>query len=75
MSETATRPLPGLGQEVEVDDIAGALSAAEWDFSAQRARQGAHGFVLASGRGVVRLKSRPETLLVSQPFMTLFRNM
>ncbi|TAK39084.1 MAG: response regulator transcription factor [Lysobacteraceae bacterium] len=28
-----------------------------------------------SGRGVVRLKSRPETLLVSQPFMALFRNM
>ena len=55
MSETVTRPLPGLGQDVEVDDIAGALSAAEWDFSAQRARQGAHGFVLASGRGTVRL--------------------
>lgn len=28
-----------------------------------------------SGRGVVRLKSRPETLAVSQPFMALFRNM
>jgi DNA-binding LytR/AlgR family response regulator len=28
-----------------------------------------------SGRGVIRLKSRPETLSVSQPFMTLFRNM
>ena len=28
-----------------------------------------------AGRGIVRLKSRPETLLVSQPFMTLFRNM
>ena len=28
-----------------------------------------------SGRGIVRLKSRPETLLVSQPFMALFRNM
>jgi DNA-binding LytR/AlgR family response regulator len=28
-----------------------------------------------SGRGVIRLKTRPETLSVSQPFMTLFRNM
>lgn len=28
-----------------------------------------------SGRGSVRLKNRPETLAVSQPFMTLFRNM
>ena len=28
-----------------------------------------------AGRGIVRLKSRPETLLVSQPLMTLFRNM
>ena len=28
-----------------------------------------------SGRGTVRLKSRPETLAVSQPFMTLFRHM
>ena len=28
-----------------------------------------------SGRGTVRLKSRPETLAVSQPFMALFRNM
>jgi DNA-binding LytR/AlgR family response regulator len=27
------------------------------------------------GRGVVRLKNRPETLAVSQPFMALFRNM
>jgi DNA-binding LytR/AlgR family response regulator len=27
------------------------------------------------GRGVVRLKTRPETLAVSQPFMALFRNM
>jgi DNA-binding LytR/AlgR family response regulator len=27
------------------------------------------------GRGVVRLKTRPETLAVSQPFMSLFRNM
>jgi DNA-binding LytR/AlgR family response regulator len=27
------------------------------------------------GRGVVRLKTRPETLAVSQPFMLLFRNM
>jgi DNA-binding LytR/AlgR family response regulator len=27
------------------------------------------------GRGVLRLKTRPETLTVSQPFMSLFRNM
>jgi DNA-binding LytR/AlgR family response regulator len=28
-----------------------------------------------SGKGLVRLKTRPETLTVSAPFMTLFRNM
>ncbi len=28
-----------------------------------------------SGRGIVRLKQRPETLLVSLPFMTLFKQM
>jgi DNA-binding LytR/AlgR family response regulator len=28
-----------------------------------------------TGRGLIRLKNRPETLTVSQPFMTLFRNM
>lgn len=28
-----------------------------------------------SGKGMVKLKSRPETLTVSQPFMALFRNM
>lgn len=28
-----------------------------------------------AGRGTLRLKSRPETLAVSQPFMALFRNM
>jgi len=28
-----------------------------------------------SGKGTVKLKSRPETLTVSQPFMALFRNM
>jgi DNA-binding LytR/AlgR family response regulator len=28
-----------------------------------------------TGRGVVRLRQRPETLIVSQPFMALFRNM
>jgi DNA-binding LytR/AlgR family response regulator len=28
-----------------------------------------------TGRGILRLKSRPETLVVSQPFMALFRNM
>ncbi|TWH99060.1 LytTR family two component transcriptional regulator [Luteimonas cucumeris] len=28
-----------------------------------------------TGKGIVRLKQRPETLTVSQPFMALFRNM
>ena len=28
-----------------------------------------------AGRGMIRLKTRPETLAVSQPFMALFRNM
>jgi len=28
-----------------------------------------------TGRGTLRLKSRPETLAVSQPYMGLFRNM
>jgi DNA-binding LytR/AlgR family response regulator len=28
-----------------------------------------------TGRGLIRLKSRPETLVVSQPFMALFRSM
>ena len=28
-----------------------------------------------TGKGIVRLKQRPETLTVSQPYMTLFRNM
>jgi DNA-binding LytR/AlgR family response regulator len=28
-----------------------------------------------SGRGTVRLKSRPETLAVSAPYMALFRHM
>lgn len=28
-----------------------------------------------AGRGVLRLKTRPETLMVSQPFMPLFKNM
>jgi len=52
------RPGPGLMQDdVEVDDIAGSLSAGAWDLSAERARRGAHGFVLASGRGEVRLDS------------------
>ncbi|KQX38679.1 hypothetical protein ASD04_08470 [Devosia sp. Root436] len=59
MTQTSMRPLPGPGlvQDVEVDDIAGSLSTAEWEFSAARARLGAHGFVLASGRGAVRLES------------------
>ena len=28
-----------------------------------------------TGRGIVKLKTRPETLSISQPFMSLFRNM
>jgi len=28
-----------------------------------------------TGKGTLRLKQRPETLVVSQPFMALFRNM
>jgi DNA-binding LytR/AlgR family response regulator len=28
-----------------------------------------------TGRGILRLRNRPETLTVSQPFMALFRNM
>jgi DNA-binding LytR/AlgR family response regulator len=28
-----------------------------------------------TGKGIVRLRQRPETLTVSQPFMVLFRNM
>ena len=28
-----------------------------------------------AGRGRLKLKTRPEVLTVSQPFMTLFRNM
>jgi DNA-binding LytR/AlgR family response regulator len=28
-----------------------------------------------TGKGTLRLKQRPETLLVSQPFMSLFRHM
>ena len=28
-----------------------------------------------TGRGTIRLKNRPETLSVSQPFMALFRHM
>lgn len=55
MTTTLTRPLPGLVQDVEVDDVAGSLAATEWDFSAARARIGAHGFVLAAGSGVVQI--------------------
>jgi hypothetical protein len=28
-----------------------------------------------TGKGILRLRQRPETLNVSQPFMVLFRNM
>jgi len=28
-----------------------------------------------TGKGIVKLRTRPETLTVSQPFMVLFRNM
>lgn len=52
---TAPVPLAGLTQDVEVAEVAGALSVVEWDFIAATGRRGAHGFVLASGRGTVRL--------------------
>lgn len=60
--QTVPLPSPGLAQDVEVTDIAGSLSAAEWDFSAAKARLGAHGFVLASGHGTVRLGSTASTI-------------
>ncbi|MFN4210600.1 MAG: AraC family transcriptional regulator [Devosia sp.] len=53
--QTTPLPGPGLAQDVEVADIAGSQSPVEWDFSAAKARLGAHGFVLASGRGEVRI--------------------
>lgn len=64
MIDMAARPLSGPGPtpDVEVTDIAGSLSAGEWDFSARGVRPGAHGFVLASGRGVVRLDSANSTI-------------
>lgn len=50
------RALPsGFVQDVEVEEVAGALTAHEWDFSSDTARLGGHGFVLASGSGVVLL--------------------
>src|SRR4051812_40424700 len=49
-------------QDVEVEDIAGMLSVAEWDISAGRARRGAHGFVLASGVGTVRIDGAGTTI-------------
>ncbi|MHA6732089.1 AraC family transcriptional regulator [Devosia sp. A369] len=48
-------PMSGLVQDVEVEDIAGALTVSEWDFSASKLRLGGHGFVLASGRGALLL--------------------
>lgn len=55
-------PGPGLMKDVEVEDVAGALSVAEWDFSAARVRRGARGFVLASGHGHVRLGGAMTTI-------------
>lgn len=52
--ETFTQAV-GFSQDVEVVEIAGLLSAAEWAFSATKAMRSANGFVLASGRGTVRL--------------------
>jgi len=50
------RALPsGFVQDVEVEELAGALTAHEWDFSSATARLGGHGFVLASGSGSVLL--------------------
>lgn len=48
---------PGLTQDVEVVEIAGLLSAVEWDFPAAKAMRGANGFVLAAGRGTLRLNA------------------
>ena len=50
-------PEPGQAQDVEVADIASALSAIAWDFGPAKARRGGHGFVLASGTGSVQLAS------------------
>ncbi|HTM76957.1 MAG TPA: hypothetical protein VL133_04960, partial [Devosia sp.] len=49
------KPISGLVQDVEVVDVAGALTASEWDFSASKVRLGGHGFVLASGGGSLLL--------------------
>lgn len=59
MTRPITRPIPapGLLQDVEVEDIAGALFATEWIFSEERARRGGHGFVLVTGTGTIRLGS------------------
>ena len=46
---------PGRVQDVDVQDVAGALSVTAWDFAQPLARQNGHGFVLVSGRGVIRL--------------------
>lgn len=48
---------PGAPQDVEVADIAGLLSAVEWDFSAAKSARGARGFVLAFGHGTLRLEN------------------
>lgn len=67
MPTPAARPMPtpGLAQDVEVTDIGGALWAGEWDFTARGSRAAAHGFVLASGRGAVRLGSA--TTMIEAP--------
>jgi len=60
--QAAPPPGPGLTQDVEVAEVAGALSVMEWDFTAAKAQLGAHGFVLASGRGMVQLGSATTTI-------------
>jgi len=51
-SEQSLAALPSLHPDVEVQEIASALAAGAWDISG---RAGAHGFVLVSGSGAVRL--------------------
>lgn len=43
------------GPDVEVTDLTGSLSPAEWSFATDRARRSAHGFLLNAGTGEVRL--------------------
>lgn len=59
---SAQRLNPGVTPDVEVAEIAGLLSAAEWDFSSVTSARGAHCFVLAAGRGTLGLNNSHATL-------------